>query len=72
MVACGKENQEGTSPAIWPVNPLCDCIHDKMSFFAIKTRNGYQHWTESRAHRNAQNLQKFANYVPIGLAHSTA
>ena len=23
MVACGKENQEGTFPAIWPVNPLC-------------------------------------------------
>jgi len=22
MVACGKEYQEGTFPAIWPVNPL--------------------------------------------------
>ena len=23
MVASGKENQEGTFPAIWPVIPLC-------------------------------------------------
>ena len=27
MVACGKESQEGTFPAIWPVNPLwCKCV----------------------------------------------
>jgi hypothetical protein len=23
MVASGKENQEGTFPAIWSINPLC-------------------------------------------------
>jgi len=36
MFACGKENQEGTFPAIWPVNPLCIFCAKYLCFLIIE------------------------------------